>query len=146
MLCNKIHKVAMATALWTMALLGASLANAQIKFDGTAAGTVVYSKEGMVADASRRMAATGENAGFYAISATSTLLNARKNLERLAVYRLRPNGLWRQHQQRCMDSSGSFRWPQAVQRPSPFVCQWRLLCDCQIRTPPFRAMACTSTK
>ena len=97
MLCNKIHKVAMATALWTMALLGASLANAQIKFDGTAAGTVIYSAEGMVADASRRMATTGADAGFYAISASSTLLNARKNLSQLAVYRLRQpadNDLW----------------------------------------------------
>ena len=90
MLCNKIHKVAMATTLWTMALLGASLANAVIDFDKTGAmtGTVIYSAEGLVADSSRRMAARGADASFFAISASGTLLTAQKTLERLAVYRL----------------------------------------------------------
>lgn len=94
MLCKTIHKVAMATALWVMALLGASLANAQIKFDGTAAGTVTYSLEGLASDDGL---AIDDNAGFYGVSATSTLLNANKVLEQLTVYRLQQaaeNEVW----------------------------------------------------
>ena len=94
MLCKTIHKVAMATALWVMALLGASLVNAQIKFDGTAAGTVTYSLEGLASNAEL---AIDDNAGFYGVSATSSLLNAEKVLEQLTVYRLAQaadNGVW----------------------------------------------------
>ena len=84
-------------ALWAMALLGASLANAVIDFDAAGGatspvGTVIYSAEGLASDATRRMATSGADAGFYAISASSSLLHARKNLSQLAVYRLGQTG------------------------------------------------------
>lgn len=93
MLFKTIHKVAAATALWAMALLGASLANAEIIFSpgqGEKTGTLVFSKEGLVTMAGREKTGTGGAPGFYAInSATTTLMTAAKTLPRLTVYHLR---------------------------------------------------------
>ena len=83
MLCKTMHKVAMATALWVMALLGASLVNAQISFDDADAGTVMYSLEGLASNASLSV---GD--GFYAVSATGSTLQATKKLDRLTAFRL----------------------------------------------------------
>lgn len=95
MLCKTIHKVAMATALWAMALLGASLANAQIYFDPDPdaeppqkTGTLTFSAEGLVS-LEGRTTTTGADQGFYAInSATSSLMEVYKDLPQLTVYRL----------------------------------------------------------
>ena len=93
MLFKTIHKVAAATALWVMALLGASLANAEIIFSpgtGEMTGTLVFSKEGLVTMAGREKTGTGGAPGFYAINtATSSDMTAVKLVPQLTVYRLK---------------------------------------------------------
>ena len=98
MLFKTIHKVAAATTLWVMALLGASLANAQINLDDKSPKGVVYSLEGLASNADLAVAGTA-NKGYYVISASSSRLNVSKKLEALAAYRLgqsdpSPNDIW----------------------------------------------------
>ena len=98
MLFKTIHKVAAATTLWVMALLGASFANAQINLDDKSPKGIVYSLEGLATNDDLAVAGTA-NKGYYVISASSSKLNVSKKLEPLAAYRLgqadpTPNDIW----------------------------------------------------